>query len=291
MKKHTIILALILFGFNCFSQHPLDKALKDISDDLAGKLKLQGKEKIVVLFITDINKKTTIAGTYLADNISYNLVNDTAFKVFERESLSMIAEAKSLIDEGYVTADNSKMLGKLLSVNAIIIGNYTVFSNTIKLSLKALSTYNGATIAASMMDLPLNADAGVILGIDILSPNENASRNHNCKEKNTGDYCFQNNLDKTVTVIISIPYVDNRQIISHFTLTANQNQCIYDLPIGTFNYSISEDEYNDSYGGLTLGVTQPVYLEGNNYNNREIKFKANGQFFVELCKSKTLIIK
>jgi hypothetical protein len=278
MKKYSIIIALLMFGFTCFSQRPFDKALKNISNDLASKLKLQDKEKVVVLFITDIKKTVTSGGKYLADIISYNLVNDTVFKVFERDNLSMIAEAKELIDEGYVTVEKSKTLGKLLSVNAIIVGTYTIFDNTVKLSLKALSTYNGASIAASMMDLPLDVDAGVLFGIKILSPGENASRNPNCKEKNTGDYCFQNSTRFSIIVDFwSSPSPtqswSNKQTS---TLQSGQTQCFYDLYNGAANYELISWK-----GGQSLVI----------YNDNDLNYQAKGSLYVEPCKEKTFIIK
>ena len=58
MKKLVIISSFLLFAITCYSQSAFDKALKNISNDLAGKLKLQDRKKLVVLFITDINKET-----------------------------------------------------------------------------------------------------------------------------------------------------------------------------------------------------------------------------------------
>ena len=275
MKKIIIFLSILSITVTCFSQSAFDKALKSISNDLAGKLKLQDRKKIVVLYITDINKTITIAGKYLADNISYNLVNDTMFKVFERENISNIAEAQKIIDEGYINAENSKKLGKLLSVNTIIVGNYTVLSNTIKLSLKALSSDNGSTIAASMLNLPLNADAGALLGIKIFSTGENASKDSNCEEKKTGDFCFKNNISKNLIVNF---WNDGQSYTKNLIVNANETQCLFDIPIGTLNYYIKEYlGYNVVESGVTI--------------NAPPKYSANGQVYVEQCKSKTFTIK
>jgi len=268
MKKTVIILFVLFSGFNCFSQSAFDKTLKSISNDLAGKLKLQGRKKLVVLFITDINRTNTTAGKYLADNISYNFVNDTVFNVFERENLANIEEVKELIKEGYIDAEKTKKLGKILSVNAIIVGSYTVLSNTIKLSIKALSSNNGATIAASMMDLPLNADAGALLGIKIRLPGDNASKDPKCKEKNTGDYCFQNNTQFNLQFTLSGFY--------KCTIKPNEKQCFYDLQVGSLGYDI-----------IAWKNDQSLVI----YHDYDLNYKANGQIYVEQCTSKTFIIR
>ena len=282
MKKTLAILSFLLLSSACFSQSAFDKALKNISNDLAGKLKLQDKKKLVVLFVTDINRTTTTAGNYLADNISYNLVNDTVFKVFERENLSSIAEVKALIDEGYIDAEKTKRLGKILSVNAVIVGTYTVLSNSIKLSLKALSSSNGVTIAASMMDLPLNADAGAILGIKILAPGENASKNPNCKGENTGDYCFTNSTNKTLYVELN-----NVMIMS---LTPQQTQCKYNLLVKSYSYKISNIDPNAPQ--WTTGGNKTVQNGVTTYSDPQPQnYEVYGEINVEQCKSKTFVIK
>ncbi|MBK6621327.1 MAG: hypothetical protein IPG32_10785 [Saprospirales bacterium] len=72
--------------------------------------------------------------------------------------------------------DKAKELGKLLSVDAIITGTYTVLSNTIKLSLKALDSSNGFVIASSIKDLPIDGDAGALLGISVSTPGGNTDK-------------------------------------------------------------------------------------------------------------------
>ena len=276
MKKIVFILIFLSITYTCSSQTSFDRVIKEISLDLAGKLKLLERRKIVVLFVTDINKSVTTAGTYLADNISFNLVNDATFKVFERDNLSSIKEAKQLIDDGYINAEKTKELGKLLSVNAIIIGNYTILNNTIKLSLKALSTDNGVTIAASMINLPLNADICRILNISGCSTAEEDSKNPNCKENNTGDYCFKNTRSETLKVTywgIKDQLYPRKLIIS-----SNETQCLYDIPSGSIDYKI-EEYFGENF--IKTGVT----------TNEPPSYSKSGQLYVEQCKSKTFLIR
>ncbi len=300
MKKNVSLIFLILFSLSSFAQSAFDKALKDISSDLAEKLSTKEKKKVVVLYITDINKSATVAGKYLADNISYNIVNDSRnFVVFDRDNLSEIAAAKSLMGRGYITVDEAKDLGKTLSVDAIIVGNYTVLSNTIKLSIKALDSNNGFVIAASMKDLPLNSDAGALLGINVTTDGENNNSNRGfngqpinsneqinnpetvnkeCALKHTGDYCFTNNTSKNLSVIID----PTNMGASKLTLSPGQTQCFYSLHVGAHYYQISETVYFTGYtAGSGMGTP----------SRSQPKYNAQGQINIEQCKSKTFSIK
>lgn len=176
MKKLFFLILIDVFSLSIAAQSAFDKALEVISLDLATKLDQKEKKKVVVLYITDIQKTQTVAGKYLADQISVNIVNHPGnFMVFDRENLSGIAEANKLIAEGYIDVDKAKELGRILSVDAIIIGNYTVLSNTIKLTLKALDSSNGFVIAASVNDMPIDGDAGALLGINVPSTGGNVN--------------------------------------------------------------------------------------------------------------------
>jgi len=169
----------LFVSFTCISQSAFDKGLSDISSDISDKLKVLDKKKVVVLYITEIDKQMTSAGKYMADVISVNLVNNPGtFSVFDRDNLDGIEDAKKLYAEGYIDEDRAQKLGKILKVDVIIVGSYTLLSNTIKLTLKALDSENGFVIAASMKDLPLNADAGALLGITVVS-NDASGRNSN----------------------------------------------------------------------------------------------------------------
>lgn len=281
MKKYIFIIVLVCIAKPSFAQSGFDKSLAEISFDLTYKLNLKKKKKVVVLFIKDINKATTVAGKYLADVISVNIVNDTTdFQVFDRENLSGIVEANKLIAEGYIDVDKAKELGKLLSVEAIIIGNYTVLSNTIKLTLKALDSNSGFVIAASMKDLPIDGDAAAILGININESNNADNRGFNkpinsneqinnpetvnkeCATNNTGDYCFENSTKTEMTIYIG--QVGSSWSSQDMSLNPGQTQCFYNLKAGNYKYA-----------------------------DRSFHFipTIKGQILVEKCKSKTFVIK
>lgn len=261
MKNKITLIYFLLTASVCFSQvqSAFDKALSDISSDLAEKLKVADKKKILVLYITDIDKQTLKAGKYLADVVAVNFVNSPIkFIVFTRSNLNEITDAKKLFAEGYVDAAKAKELGKILDVEVIVIGSYTLLSNTVKLSLQALSSDNGIIIAASMRDLPLNADAKALLGINtsIDEGNRRASNaplnsdeqynnpesiNKECATQNTGDYCFVNSTKcKLYLEISSFSNTNHNGNIKNATLNPGQKQCFNNLLACEWTYTIHD---------------------------------------------------
>lgn len=303
MRLIVLIIATFMSSVFLHAQSSFDVSLNEISADITNKLSIKNKKKIVVLFITDINKAQTVAGKYIADILSVNIVNSPGnFEVFDRDNLSSITEAKKLIAEGYIDVSSAQQLGKLLSVEAILVGNYTVLNTSIKLSVKAIDVNSGLVIAASLKDLPLSPDVGSLLGINISSTNSENTSNRgfngqplnsnevynndatvesDCNTYIFGNYCFKNALDKQITVVLAEgtwksskkqdqnkkplyfePYPGSGDQLS-FTLDQNQTQCIYELKPGP--------------------VTYKIILNGT--------FIKLGEIYVEKCKSKTFIIK
>ena len=291
MRNIVSTFIFLLMIIQTIGQTTFEESINEISTDISAKLLNKNLRKVVVLYVTDLSKTQTMAGKYIADIVSINIVNDPGnFKVFDRENLPEIVEAKKLMDEGYIDANSAKELGKILAVDAILIGNYTVFSSTLKLTIKALDVENGFVVAASMKDLRLTTDLGILLGININSDNANLNRGFNnqpinssedynnpgtvnpdCKEKNTGDYCFVNNTKLTLIVRI--------KRYTELTLNPGQTQCFYNQLAGTYNYTIHEK------GGVEYGQ---VYYS---YGNAVKPFTRAGQISIEQCKSKTFTIK
>ena len=289
IPKLIIILVLVGVYQLVYSQTSsvFDKALNEASTDLIEKLKLRDKKNVVVLYITDNDKQITNAGKYLADMLSSNIVNSPDnFLVFDRSNLSEILEAKKLSAEGYVDASKAQELGRVLGVNAIVVGNYTLLTNTIKLTLKAMDSGNGLLLVSIMKDLPLNSDAGALLGITIAPDDDNPaykpasgesighrSKNPNCKEKNTGDFCFQNNRSYKINLAFySPPGIGYYH--STATIESGQKQTFYEVPAGNYIYTVSK----------------PWTPNSSNSNSGENGY-LKGNVLVEVCQEKMFVIR
>jgi len=287
-------LLLITISINSLSQNIFDSNLNLASADLEEKLIQIGKKRVVVLYITDMNRDQTTIGKYIANIISFYFVNShNSFNVFNRENLSGITEANKLIDEGYIDASQVKELGAILAVEAIIIGDYTIVNNSLKVTINALDVNSGFVVAASMKDIQIDDDAAYLLGINIdngdmvnrgfnnqpLNSGEDYNNpetvNDDCKEKGTGDYCFANYSTKALKVSV---FRSGGGYINSLTLEPKQTQCFYDLKALTLDYEI-----------VVPAVAGQTYYFGKSGAFKSIF--SSGQIKVEQCKSKTLEIK
>ncbi|HWB62385.1 MAG TPA: FlgO family outer membrane protein, partial [Chitinophagales bacterium] len=240
------------------------------------------------------------AGKYLSEVISVKLVDNPGyFQVVDRQHLAQILKEHKLNSEGYIDEATAKQLGKIIAVDAIVTGTITVLSDKIMITLKVLDTETALVVAASLSDLPLDADACALLGINCGGNNNGNSvsatkanntigsrgfnsavqseENYNnpetvskeCETKDVGDFCFsynEGNQHPQIEINLEINFSCwGCSQPPRMILNKGQTQCYYSLKAGIYNYTIRE------------------YNPGLNFGN----VLSSGQINVERCKSKT----
>ncbi|MGB4848034.1 MAG: FlgO family outer membrane protein [Saprospiraceae bacterium] len=270
------------------AQGDFDAKLTTLSDTIAKKINLQGKKVIAVWDFTDNDGQITNLGKYLSEEISINLTNYSgSFHMMDRNHLNTILREHKLNAEGFIDANTAKELGKMNAVDAIVTGTMTIFPDKIKLTIKVLDTETALIIAATKGDLPITPDIASFIGVpDMaagnasttnrgfnnrpLSSNEQLNNpetvNKECETNNYGDYCFQNNTQFRLKVILYYG-TNNGHDSDLLTLDPNQTQCLYNLKAKSYDYRI--DQLSPSF-----------YME----------WKL-GSILIEKCKSKTFVIK
>lgn len=305
--KHILSTIVSLFIFSAIHAQDFDTNLEALAKDLSLKIDSKEKKKIAVWgFVTEGGERTALAN-YLTEDFSIYMTNfGDKFEIIDRKHLDMILKEHKLNSEGYIDKATAKELQKIIAVDAIVTGTYTVLSTKIKVRAKVLDTETALQFAANMASLPMNEDVNSYLGIAVNegnNPNKgfNTPLNSNetinnpetvdpkCKKMQTGDFCFSNALNEKVVVkIIYFTTPDtkfNNNSNKTIILDAKETKCLYGLvnrPI-TF-YIATWKNYIDD--GKFRGYES--YLSRDHYN----KFlKDKGELKVETCKSKTYTIK
>lgn len=307
MKKIYIsIITLCLFCFHLTAQD-FDTQLEKLAEGLTKKINISGKTKIAVWgFFTENGERTSL-GNYLTEDFSVYVTNfGDQLEVIDRNHLDVILKEHQLNAEGYIDQATAKQLGKIIAVDVIITGTYTVLNSVIKVRAKALDTETARQFAANMGNLPLNENISSYLGISLNGGNTtnrgfNTSLNSNetinspdtvdeaCRKNLTGDFCFSNALNEKVIIKINhFRYADikkNNTNTKVIILDAKETKCVYGLfnrPIWYFVAKWSDFVNEEKFRGIQSNISHYPYA----------KFlKDKGELKVETCKSKTYTIK
>jgi len=290
MKKIIISVSIILTLCNVVNAQSsysleLEKAAKGISQ----KIITSGKKSVAVLDFENSNKQTSELGSWLASVFTTHLENnsDDAFAVKNRTDIEKaIQQIKSESGSGAFDSKTIQRLGEISGSDVIVYGEITLMDNVITVNIRTKNISLNATIGGVLVNF--TATEGMITKYDnyietktsssgsTTTTNSGASgegtartsKNPNCKEKNIGDYCFQNNTK--FNLIVS--FYNNKTFGKDCTLQPGQKQCFYDLEVGDCTYKIYEDKA--TWGGTTTTT-----------------YNAKGSLYLESCKEKTFIIK
>lgn len=296
--KQFILLSLSFFlTITIVNAQDFDAQLEELAQNIATKLDGKGKKKVAVWgFVTESGERTAL-GNYLTEDFSVYVTNfGDNFEIIDRNHLDMLLKEHQLNSEGYIDETTAKELGKIVAVDAIITGTFTVLTTSVKVRAKVLDTETALQFAASMSNLPLDENVASYLGISVnggnttnkgfnrpLGSNETMNNpdtvDSKCSEEDFGDFCFLNS--KTEKVAIKIRDTKNR--LTTIFLESGESKCIYSLKSGVVEYDI---------------VTWPVLQKELEGNIGKIGFASStkysfdrGQLKVETCKSKTYTIK
>ena len=286
MKKNIISVSIILTLCNVLNAQStytqeLEKAAKEISK----KIVTSGKKSVAVLDFENSNKQISELGSWLAGLYTTYLEDNSsdAFAVKNRTDIEKsIQQIKSESGSGAFDSKTIQRLGEISGSDVIVYGEITLLDNEIIVNIRTKNISLNSTIGGVIVTFI--ATDGMRTKYDnyfetktsssgnTASTNSGASgegtartsKNPNCKEKNIGDYCFQNNTKFNLKVTLTPAETWNSKTC---TLQPGQKQCFYDLKNGATKYYIM-----DSKTG-------------------RVGYYSEGSLYVETCKEKTFIIK
>ena len=98
-------------------------------------------------------------GPYLADRVTAVLVQGGSVEVIERAKLDVILAEQSFGVSDLVDASSAQELGRLLGIQAFVVGSYTVLDKNIEVSARLVDVGTGKMLAAATAKVKKDKDA------------------------------------------------------------------------------------------------------------------------------------
>ena len=97
----------------------------------------------------------------LASQISMHISEST---LFERENLEVILDEHDLNLSGHIDSDQAKEVGKLVPVNALLTGKYTILNDTVTINCRLIDVTTGEILIAYYDSVVLTEDLSSLSG-------------------------------------------------------------------------------------------------------------------------------
>ncbi|MDH5657676.1 MAG: FlgO family outer membrane protein, partial [Spirochaetia bacterium] len=152
MYKYTAFSFFAFFIFcGCISAQEKETSdgLKRIAQELSQKSSKLKQKTIAVMPFETLNSPSGL-GNEIPEKLTHELVDVGKFSVIERSKINKILKEQSLSSTGVIDADTASKIGKLLSVEALVVG--TISNNGNYITARIVLTESGVIIASSQYE-------------------------------------------------------------------------------------------------------------------------------------------
>lgn len=157
----------LVFGTLTIAGLPLrgqQNEFRALADGLAEDIKASGKKTIAVVDFTDLQGNPTELGRYLAEELSVAMARThKGFEVIDRVHLKAILTEHKLAATGLIDPATARKLGQISGADVLLTGSMTPFSESVRVTVKALNTDTARIIGADTIDLPKTATISELL--------------------------------------------------------------------------------------------------------------------------------
>ncbi|MDH5654556.1 MAG: FlgO family outer membrane protein, partial [Spirochaetia bacterium] len=153
MYKFTAVIffsALIFPGCISAQEKNSSDGLKRIAEELSKKSSRLNKKTIAVMPFETLNSSDSL-GNEIPEKLTHELVRIGKFSVIERTKLNKILKEQSFSASGAIDATTAAKIGKLLSVEALVVGTVSNQGNYI--TARLVLTETGVILASSQYEV------------------------------------------------------------------------------------------------------------------------------------------
>ena len=134
----------------------LKTAIGDLSRQLSDQLATRQIKKIAITEFTDLNGFQSALGLFVAEDLVTQLLTlkPGALDIVERRSLTRVLAEQKLTETMLIEKESIARVGKILGIEAIIIGFVTDFGDQVQINAKAIAVDTALLFAAASTTLP-----------------------------------------------------------------------------------------------------------------------------------------
>lgn len=143
-----------------------NSGLRSLSYQIERGMRSEQKIKVAVMPFIDINGNVSDFGKYLADKLSDELFSTDKFNVVERLLISKVIEENALTPATLVASNSITEIGKVLKVDAMILGAYTILEDSVNLRARVFDVKTASVSAIAGTELIIDEDIIKLLKIE-----------------------------------------------------------------------------------------------------------------------------
>ncbi len=135
----------------------LDFAMKDLTTQIVNSMTEDGKKKVAILEFSDLENNINKFGKFLAEELITRLFRTKKFEIIEMQLLEKTLQEQKISFPGFIDLNAVKDIGRILGVDAIVLGTITDFGTSLKVNARITSTETGTVFAVAAVEIVKDA--------------------------------------------------------------------------------------------------------------------------------------
>ena len=157
------VFLMILVTRSARAQKVIGDAAKELADQISVAAAKQGKHKIAVIPFRELDGRTTVLGTYLAEELVTDLFVTGNLDIVERSMLDKVMSELKFSQSGAIDPESAQHVGKIIGVEAIVTGSITDLQSYVGVNCRLINTETGRIFGAAQTKIAKDADLQKIL--------------------------------------------------------------------------------------------------------------------------------
>ena len=162
--RRTLAIALVILAAEAaYAQKVIGDAAKELANQISAAAAKQGKHKIAVIPFRELDGRTTVLGTYLAEELVTDLFSTGGLDIVERSMLDKVMSELKFSQSGAIDPESAQHVGKIVGVEAIVTGSITDLQSYVGVNCRLINTESGRIFGAAQTKIVKDADLQKIL--------------------------------------------------------------------------------------------------------------------------------
>jgi TolB-like protein len=164
IATRTLVVVLAFVVTQAVSgQKVIGDAAKELADQISTSATKQGKHKIAVIPFRELDGRSTVLGTYLAEELVTDLFASGTLDIVERSMLDKVMSELKFSQTGAIDPESAQHVGKIIGVEAIVTGSITDLQSYVGVNCRLINTETGRIFGAAQTKIAKDADLQKIL--------------------------------------------------------------------------------------------------------------------------------
>ncbi len=154
-------------GTETWGQKTFSDGIRELASQIGAGIGTDAthKKRIAVIPFRELDGRTTVLGTYLAEELVTALFQAGGLEIIERGMLDRVFTELKLADTGAIDPNTAREVGRIAGVDAIVTGSVTDLQSYISINCRLISTETGQVFGASQTKIVKDDDVRKIMGI------------------------------------------------------------------------------------------------------------------------------